>query len=75
MSATSPLSRPFSNPDPQRVVDQVIEGTNALHCLVSTWDQDTIRETHIIGAERSLVGIQTLLSRLRAHVHPSGGVA
>jgi hypothetical protein len=50
------------------VVDAIVEGAESFHALTSAWPLTPLREAHIIGAERSLVALQTLLVQLRRHV-------
>jgi hypothetical protein len=50
------------------IKEQVIEGAEPLHALVSGWHLTSLQERHLIGAERSLVALQTLLSEPRRHV-------
>lgn len=58
--------------DRRGVVDAIVEGAESLHAMTSAWPLTSLRESHVVGAERSLVALQTLLSQLRRHVPASG---
>jgi hypothetical protein len=58
--------------DARSVVESIVEGSESLLTLVSGWPLTTLREGHIVSAERSLVALQVLLCDLRRHVPASG---
>ena len=51
--------------DPGRIVEQIVEGTEALHAFVSGWPLRSLPDSHIIATERSIVALQDLLVRLK----------
>lgn len=67
----SPGERHAYTPDKGDVVENIIRGCESLHAQVSGWHLTVLRESHIIGAERSLVALQALLIQLRGHVPAS----
>lgn len=54
--------------DRGQIVQDIIEGTESLHAHVSGWPVTYLRESHIIGVERSLVALLGELIALRAYV-------
>ncbi|MEO5625738.1 MAG: hypothetical protein ABIQ70_07010 [Dokdonella sp.] len=56
--------------DAAEIVRQIEQGAETLHTLVSGWPLSVVRSPDIIGAERSLVGLQVLLAQLRNHTKP-----
>lgn len=54
--------------DPRAIVEQVVEGSESLLAVVSSWPLTHLRNSHIVGAERSLIALQGLLVRLKALV-------
>jgi hypothetical protein len=58
--------------DARQIIDNLIEGADALRADVSSWPGRFLRESNIIGAERSLVALQNLLIDLRAFVPATG---
>jgi hypothetical protein len=58
-------SRPV---DAGTIIRNIDEGVAALYTDVASWPYIHMRESHIIGAERSLVALQGLLIDLRAFV-------
>lgn len=53
------------------VKQQIEQGAESLLAMVSCWHLTQVRESHIVGAERSLVGLSVLLSQLRNFTPPS----
>jgi hypothetical protein len=66
------LRRALYGQDRGTIVDNVIDGAESLHALVSGWHLTALRESHVVGAEHSLVALQTMLIALRQHVPVSG---
>ncbi len=55
--------------DKGQVIANIEAGVNSLHETVARWPYTmNLRESHLIGAERSLVALQILLIDLRAFV-------
>jgi len=54
--------------DAGSIIRNIDEGIAALHTEVSSWPHVHMRESRIVGAERSLVALQGLLIDLRAFV-------
>jgi hypothetical protein len=54
--------------DAGTIIRNIDEGVAALYTAVAGWPYVHMRESHIVGAERSLVALQGLLIDLRAFV-------
>lgn len=54
--------------DRRAIIDNIDAGVTALLAQVSGWPVTFLRESHLIGAERSLVALQGLLIELREFV-------
>lgn len=72
MSAPHPVdlaARRAARPlDRGQIVQNIDEGIAALHESVASWPRTHLRESHIVGAERSLVALHGLLVALRKFV-------
>lgn len=62
------LRRALYAPPLGEIVEQVIHGSESLHAIVSDWRAGNLRESQIVGAQRSLIGLQNLLIGLSRHV-------
>lgn len=55
-------------PDKAFLIQNTLEGIDALNCQVSSWPYITLTATHLGAAERMLLGIQRLMRELAPHV-------
>jgi hypothetical protein len=62
-----------AQPDESRsIVHRIVDDVEALHAMTCGWPLTALRETHLISAERALVGLQVSLVNLRAHISLGG---
>lgn len=54
--------------DSRSIIDNLNDGVASLYGQVSGWPVTFLRESHIVGAERSLVALRGLLIELRGHL-------
>lgn len=54
--------------DRRAILDNIDAGVTALLAQVAGWPFVVLRESHLVGAERSLVALQGLLIELREFV-------
>jgi hypothetical protein len=70
---TAPVYLAESPPrDCRAILHDLQNGTASLAALCADFTPAHLREPHLIGAERSLVALQCLLVKLRAHVPADG---
>ena len=55
------------------VLEDLKSGAESLLAVVSSWPCVPLRESHLIGAERTLTALQALLYELRGFVSTQGG--